>query len=280
MDRLESILKEKIISDSSAGGGCIADARIVETSSGAKYFVKSYSSVGSAILRNEANGLRELEKSNAIRVPHVVHQDNEMLVLEYIRSGSRKKNFSEIFGMQFAEMHKFTSDEFGFFENNFIGSTPQINLPRSINWIDFYWNNRLLYQYRLAEQNGYVSDSFSNSFMQLEKRVPLILEGSEEKPCVLHGDLWGGNYMTDENGNPVLIDPAVYYGHREADLGMTYLFGGFDSGFYKAYNEHYPLPSGWEERIDIYKLYHVMNHLNLFGTGYYSHALSIVKSYL
>lgn len=177
-------------------------------------------------------------------------------------------------------MHKHASDNFGFYENNFIGSNPQINLPQKNNWIEFYWENRLLFQYKLAEQNGYVNSEFKKSFAEFERRVPIILEGSEEKPCLLHGDLWSGNFMIDENGDPVLIDPAVYYGHREADLGMTKLFGGFDSAFYESYNETYPLPEGLEFRINIYKLYHVMNHLNLFGTGYLPQTISIINLYL
>ena len=231
-------------------------------------------------MRNEANGLRELKKANAIRIPGVIFFDNEILILEFIKTGNRKNNFSEIFGQQFAEMHKLTSEKFGFFENNFIGATPQINIPQKENWVDFYWEHRLLFQYKLAERNGYVNSDFKKVFIEFEKRVPGIIEGSEEQPCVLHGDLWSGNFMVDENGDPVLIDPAVYYGHREADLGMTRLFGGFDSRFYSAYNEAYPLPEDWEYRIDIYKLYHVMNHLNLFGTGYLSQAKSIINNYI
>ena len=115
---------------------------------------------------------------------------------------------------------------------------------------------------------------------ELGNKIEEILSGSEEKPALLHGDLWSGNYMPDENGNACLIDPAVYYGHREADLAMTKLFGGFDSNFYSAYNEAYPLKDGWRYRENIYKLYHVLNHLNLFGWGYYSQAISLIKSYL
>ncbi|MDZ7626517.1 MAG: fructosamine kinase family protein [Ignavibacteriaceae bacterium] len=115
---------------------------------------------------------------------------------------------------------------------------------------------------------------------KLENKIQEIIGDTQEKPSLLHGDLWGGNYMVDENGNAVLIDPAVYYGHREADLGMTKLFGGFSSEFYRAYNETFPLEDGYEYRENIYKLYHVLNHLNLFGGGYYSQALSLIKYYV
>ena len=280
MKNLEHILNEKIIDVSSIGGGCIADAKRVTTASDHKYFVKSYAGTDSIILKNEANGLIEIEKAKSIRVPHVVHFDDDVLILEFISPGRRKKDFSQIFGRQFAQMHRLESGKFGFYENNFIGANPQINLPLKDNWIDFYWEHRLLYQFQLAEKNGYVNNGFRTLFGKLESRLPEILSGSEEKPCILHGDLWSGNYMVDETGSPVLIDPAAYYGHREADLGMTRLFGGFDDDFYRTYNEAYPLPAGWEYRIDIYKLYHVLNHLNLFGQGYFAQSVSLIKKYL
>ena len=115
---------------------------------------------------------------------------------------------------------------------------------------------------------------------KLENKISEIIGDTNEKPSLLHGDLWGGNYMVDETGSAVLIDPAVYYGHREADLGMTKLFGGFGSEFYQSYNEEFPLQDGFEYRENIYKLYHVLNHLNLFGVGYYSQAMSLIKYYV
>lgn len=280
MRHIEEILDEKVVENSSIGGGCIADARKIRTESGREYFIKSYSGTGNSILRNEANGLKELGKARAVRIPDVIYFDEHYLVLEYINTGKRGRKFSQEFGRQFAEMHKLTSEQFGFFENNFIGATPQINLPQKDNWLDFYWEHRLLYQFKLAEKNGYVTPDFNQIFIEFEKRVPGILGESKEKPCVLHGDLWSGNFMIDEYGSPVLIDPAVYYGNREADLGMTRLFGGFDIEFYSSYNESFPLAEGWEYRIDIYKLYHVLNHLNLFGTGYLSQAKSIINNYI
>ncbi len=280
MLNLENILNEKIINNFSVGGGCIADSRKIKTESGKEYFIKSYSGSGNQILQNEANGLKELSKSGAIRIPKVVYFDIEFLVLEFIKTGNRKTDFSESFGRQFAEMHKTTSELFGFFEDNFIGATLQKNLPRKENWTEFYLENRLVFQFKLAEKKGYVDSRFRDLFNRFEKVVPKLLKGSEEPPSLLHGDLWGGNFMVDEFGEPVLIDPAVYYGHREADLGMTRLFGGFDSKFYSSYNEANPLPDGWEERVDLYKFYHIINHLNLFGTGYLSQTISTLKNYL
>lgn len=274
---IESKLGEKIISANSIGGGCIADSRKLISQSGKKYFLKSYGS--EAILQNEANGLKELAKAEALRIPSVIMIDESFLLLEFIATGKRRKDFSEYFGVQFAKMHRFTSDKFGFYENNYIGSNPQKNTPQKNSWVEFYWENRLLFQLKLAEKKGYASSELVGGMQKLEKRLESILSADNEPPCILHGDLWGGNYMVDEKGEPVLIDPAVYYGHREADLGMTALFGGFDSRFYDAYKEAYPLADGWKDRIDLYKLYHVLNHLNLFGSGYYSQALTIIKKY-
>lgn len=280
MKNLEEILNEKVTSNSFVGGGSIADSQKIRTSSGKEYFVKSYSQSKSNILKNEVNGLIEIQKSKSIKTPQIIYYDDNILILEFIKSGRKNKNFSELFGIQLTEMHRLKSDKFGFYENNYIGSNHQINLPLYSNWTDFYWENRLLYQFKLAEKHGYVNSDFRKLFNQFESVYRNIIEGTEEEPSLIHGDLWGGNYLVDESGNPVLIDPAVYYGHREAELGMTILFGGFDSEFYSSYNEAYPLFDGWKERLDIYKLYHVMNHLNLFGTGYLNQTLSIIKSYL
>lgn len=280
INNIEEFLDEKVTSERSLGGGCIANARRIQTESGKSYFLKSYSHGGSVILQNESNGLNELVKAGSIRIPKVVLCDNSFLLMEYIESGSRVSNFSEIFGRQFAQLHRFKGEQFGFFEDNYIGATPQVNLPQSNSWTEFFWENRLMYQYRLAEKNGYASHELQDGYRLLEQNINDIIGGSEENPALLHGDLWGGNYMVDDKGQPCLIDPAVYYGHREADLAMTMIFGGFDSRFYSAYIEEYPLPAGWERRSDIYKLYHIMNHLNIFGTGYYSQAIRLMNSYM
>ncbi len=278
-EAISKLIGEKIIKLSPIGGGCIANAHKAITPEGIHYFVKQYGR-NSSILNNEANGLKELAKANAVLVPEVIALNEDYLVLEFIEEGRKPANFFEKFGAQFAQLHKYNSDAFGFYENNFIGATPQINLPLSTNWHEFYWNNRLLFQYQLAEKNGYANPQLKNSFLELEKVYPKIIEDDGEPPSLLHGDLWSGNYMCNSNGDPVLIDPAVYYGNREADLAMTKLFGGFPLSFYQAYNEEFPLKEGWEYREPIYKLYHVLNHLNLFGYGYLSQAIEIIKFYI
>ncbi len=280
-DLIEEKLGEPVKTVAGVGGGSIADSNIIETTSGKRYFLKT-GFTGTMFL-NEANGLKELRKPGCIKIPDVIAADKQFLLLELITPGPRQKDFWDIFGRQYAQMHRYTAKAFGFYEDNFIGATPQKNLPSEIeknNWTAFYFNKRLLFQYRLAEQNGYATNELKRAFTALESRIDTILKGSEEPPALLHGDLWSGNYITGPAGEPVLIDPAVYYGHREADLGMTYLFGGFSEQFYRSYNEAYPLKEGWEYRVNIYKLYHVLNHLNLFGTGYYSQAIRLMEYYI
>ncbi|MCA9733980.1 MAG: fructosamine kinase family protein [Deferribacteres bacterium] len=281
-ERIEVWAGEPVATSGTVGGGCIAQAEKITLKSGRELFVKS-GVAGNSVFEKEANGLRELAKAQALRVPQVLYLEHDFLVLEYIASGLGGKNFFETFGRQFAQMHRFIGESYGFFEDNFIGATVQKNLAEEdeiFNWTKFYFNKRLTFQIRLAEKNGFLSPKLRRGFSKLETRIEQILQGSEEPPCVLHGDLWSGNFMIAESGEAVLIDPAVYYGHREADLAMTMLFGGFQPQFYEAYDEAFPLPHGWRERSNIYKLYNVLNHLNLFGTGYLAQAESLLWGYL
>ncbi|NPA37127.1 MAG: fructosamine kinase family protein [Chlorobi bacterium] len=279
-NKLESILGENVRILSGVGGGSIADSNIIETSSGKRFFLKT--GFSNTMFLNEANGLKELGKPGCIKVPEVIAADRDFLLLELIVPSAQIKNFWTVFGQQFAALHRFSSSSFGFYEDNYIGATPQKNIPSDEernNWTVFYLNKRLRFQIQLAEHNGYGTAELRQAFSVIESKIDAILSGSEEPPALLHGDLWSGNFITGTKGEPVLIDPAVYYGHREADLAMTYLFGGFSNEFYRAYNEAYPLKDGWEYRLNIYKLYHVLNHLNLFGTGYYGQAIRLMEYY-
>lgn len=227
----------------------------------------------------EANGLRELQKANALRVPEIVFVNEKILILEFlpISHPTNRNRFFEQFGRKFAQLHHHTSDHFGFNENNFIGSTQQINLPQSRSWKEFFIANRIEYQFRLAEQNGYIDKEIISLLQRLEKQIDALIPDDGEPPSLLHGDLWSGNYLCLESDVPAIIDPAVYYGHREADLAMTMLFGGFSETFYASYHETYPLNEGWKRRCEFYKLYHLFNHLNLFGKGYYSQVVETMK---
>lgn len=279
--RIESFLGEKISQGRTVNGGDIAQASILETSSGKKYFFKTANTKG--LFTTEANGLKELAKPKAFRVPEVKYADEDCLLLEWIDTGHKNDDFYEDFGKRLAKFHRHSAAAFGFYEDNFIGATPQKNIASETekkNWAEFYWNKRLLFQFQLVEKKGYNTEKLTKGFAKLENKIESILEGSEEAPSLLHGDLWGGNFIVSNTHEPILIDPAVYYGHREADLAMTRLFGGFNNEFYVAYNNEYPLKEGAEERLKIYQLYHVLNHLNLFGLSYLKQAERIVEIYV
>ncbi|MDR2231906.1 MAG: fructosamine kinase family protein [Tannerella sp.] len=270
-NRIETALQEELVS---------VGSQLVRTASGKEYFLKSGRE--SDIYRCEANGLTELALAKSIRVAKVAAVGDDFIVTEYIRRGAASDDFFVRFGHELARMHRFQSETFGFYENNYIGDNEQINIPagkESNDWTDFYFNKRLMFQYRLAERNGYATHSLQNGMKRLETSISSILGDSLEPPCLLHGDLWAGNFVCDENGRAVLIDPAVYYGHREADLAMTKLFGGFSPAFYDGYQQEYPLKPGWEYREGLYKLYHVLNHLNLFGRSYLHEAESLLRKY-
>jgi fructosamine-3-kinase len=280
--KLEELKGSVVIDAIPLSGGCISNAfKITFADKDINLLKINVPDMGDMFIK-EGHGLQELKKARAIRVPEVICCDTEFILLEFLNSAPKKKNFFEEFGRKFALLHKYTSNEFGFYENNYIGSTPQINLPDNsnrLNWASFYFNKRLLFQFRLLEKNGYADTAIKEAFRKLEGKIDSVLSETNVSPSLLHGDLWSGNYMSDENGIACLIDPAVYYGHREADLAMTKLFGGFPQTFYDSYNEAFPLRDGWQYRENIYKLYHIMNHLNLFGGGYYSQTLSLMKSY-
>jgi protein-ribulosamine 3-kinase len=282
LNNLEKNLSDKIKSTQAISGGSIADTRLIEMESGKKYFLKS-GAQNPKMFRAEANGLKEIEKADVIRVPLVFTVEPDFLLMEYILSGAQKANFFERFGRQFAELHKSKSAQFGFYEDNFIGHTIQENSAnehQATDWCTFYFEKRLLFQFKLAEKKNRVSARLIQGFAILENKIESILSNQNELPALLHGDLWSGNFLSDENGLPVLIDPAVYYGHREADIAMTKLFGGFPGSFYGAYQEVLPLAEGATYRENIYKLYHVLNHLNLFGYGYQAQAEELVWFYL
>lgn len=279
-EQIESVLNDKLVQTHALSGGCIARSYRIDTATKGSFFIKY--GAGNTF-ETESASLRELAKPKAIQVSQVIHAEKALLLLEYIPAGNKKKDFFSDFGRRLARLHRYTAPSFGFYEDNYIGTTPQINIPtgeEATNWSTFYFNKRLLFQYRLAIANGLATARLKEGMKSLEKNISSILSGSEEPPTLLHGDLWAGNYMCNQEGDPVLIDPAVYYGHREADLAMTQLFGGFSPAFYQAYQVEYPLLPGWEQRQNLYKLYHILNHLNMFGQGYLHEAEQLISSYL
>ncbi len=275
---VEQALKKGVASVTPLGGGSISTAMKATLKDGETVFIKISPQRRDTFLK-EANGLRELARAGAIKTPAVLQADEKILVLEFLPSSSpsNRKSFFEEFGRQCAALHRCTSSSFGFFENNYIGSTPQENVPQVDSWKEFYFTRRLHYQFTLAEKNGYAELEMRNAFNVLGRRMDELIPEDGEPPSLLHGDLWRGNVLCIDKGRPAVIDPAVYYGHREADLAMTLLFGGFEESFYSAYDEAYPLNRGWRKRMELYKLYHLFNHLNIFGEGYYGQVLGIMR---
>lgn len=281
--RIEEILSEPVKSTTAVSGGCIADSRKLVMNSGRVFFLKQVRDGNLGTFESEVRGLEELRKAGAVLVPEVVAHGLDYMLLEWIEEGKESADSCmEELGFQFAKLHHFSGEIFGFPEDNYLGDSPQSNSPSkngSINWPTFYVENRLQFQASLAVKNGYTNPELQNLLELLYNKIPELLSGTEDKPSLLHGDLWSGNYLIDKNGRSWLIDPAVYYGHREADLAMTSLFGGFSKTFYSAYESAFPLAPGYAEREPLYQLYHLLNHLNLFGTGYYRQVISILKRF-
>jgi fructosamine-3-kinase len=272
-----------IRSTSSAGGGCINSACRVE-GEGASFFVKLNRPELVSMFEAEAEGLRELAAAaaEALRVPKPICSGagggQAFLVLENLELRAARGACDRSLGQGLAELHRVPQAYFGWRRDNTIGSTPQPN-ERASDWTAFWRDRRLGFQLRLAAENGY-SGRLQQRGEKLLAELPALFAGHRPQPSLLHGDLWGGNYAADERGQPAIFDPACYYGDREADLAMTELFGGFGRDFYSAYREAFPLDTGYETRKILYNLYHILNHLNLFGGGYLSEAQGMIDRLL
>lgn len=265
------------------GGGCINEAMALETSKG-RFFAKSNASVLEGLFAREAAGLSAMRKSGTrLAVPRVICFEDPapgapgFLITELLEPGRRERGFDEALGRGLAELHRATSDRgFGFEVDTYCGSTVQPNgwMDR---WVDFYRERRIGFQMKLGRDRGVFSKGDARATESFLARLDDLLAGPAEPPALIHGDLWGGNLHVAPDGRPSLIDPAVYYGHREAELGMMTLFGGFSGRVFDAYHEAWPLEPGWRDRNALYTLYHLMNHANLFGGGYTGQAMSIVR---
>ena len=265
-ESLEAVLDRPILELLPVSGGCISEAWQVRTTE-ETVFVKLSKGLLPGMLLAEAQGLHELAKSGAIRVPEVIRLTEDFLVLEFIPTATNPTtNFWSKLGRQLANLHAYSQKIPGFHQDNFIGRSPQKN-HRTSNWKDFFWQSRLLPQWEMAMQRG-VPNKIKLLWQKLEILWSATLEGSSPQASLLHGDLWSGNVLVSNNGDPVVIDPAVYYGDAEADLSLTYLFGGFPAKFYDAYHEIRPKSEGFVRRQKVYQLYHLLNHFNLFGNSY------------
>lgn len=228
----------------------------------------------------EQKGLELLAQQQLIRIPRVIanerYGNNQVLILEWIEQGLQTEAFWETFGRQLAALHHQQQNRFGLDADNYMGALPQINEPTD-NWIDFFINQRLQPQIKLAINHHLLETAHVAQFERLYHKLAELFPA--EPAALLHGDLWSGNYLCDATGQPVLIDPAVYYGHRSMDLAMTTLFGGFDALFYESYAYHFPLPANYQQQWEVCNLYPLLIHLNLFGKSYLAGILNTIRRY-
>jgi len=242
-------------------GGCINNAVKLNTDKGV-FFVKWNTNAKANMFQSEYRGLKVLKDTNTICIPNVLCFNEEFLILEFIDASTPDSVFWENFGRKLALMHQQTHPKFGLEFDNYIGSLQQSN-EQNKNWDDFFIQKRLQVQLSIGDFTANILSDFDKLFQKIPNIFPV------EKTALLHGDLWSGNFLVKDGDTPILIDPAIYYGNREMDIAMSKLFGGFNSDFYFAYNESYPLENGWEERIQICNLYPLLVHVNLFGGGIY-----------
>jgi fructosamine-3-kinase len=266
----------RISSVSAVHSGCINQAYKISDGR-SQYFVKLNSTRFAEMFEVEALALQELASSHSIKVPRTICYgslgDQAYLVLEHLNMSGRAQPILQ--GRQLAAMHQVTQAQFGWKRDNTIGSTPQLNAPMN-NWVDFWRERRLLPQLQLAQAKGYALQPVE----QLAGCFQALFNSYQPQPSMLHGDLWGGNAAGLLDGTPVIFDPAFYYGDRETDIAMSHLFGGFEAQFYAAYNEVWPLHEDHTARRSFYNLYHIINHLNLFGSSYYGQAISLANKVL
>jgi fructosamine-3-kinase len=274
--------ESRIIRHRVAAGGCINDSRIVSLQDGREFFVKCPGLAGAdpGMYAAEFDALTLIAAAGAVRVPRPVAQAEDFLVLEAFRPGAPAADWHESIGRQLALLHRNTRQKrCGFNRDNYLGSTPQPN-RWSDDWLEFWRERRLRWQLRLYAGRTTPDDPLLRLGERLLERLDLLIGDINEPSVLLHGDLWSGNAAAIETGEPIIFDPASYYGHREAELGMMRMFGGFGPRCEAAYSEVWPLVPGASRRISLYRLYHELNHLNIFGQGYYGSCVATIKQLL
>lgn len=262
------------------GGGCINHGGHLQSEQ-ADFFLKwNYARRYPGMFETEAKGLALLLDPGTVRIPRVVltgvRGDYQFILMEFIHHAAKNRDYWRTLGRQLAALHRTSWHQYGLDHDNYIGSLPQKNTP-SQEWVPFFIERRLNPQLKSGIDAGRIGKEVATQFDALYQRLPDIL--SPEAPSLVHGDLWSGNVIVDDSGSPCLIDPAVYFGHREVDLAMTELFGGFDGDFYDAYQEAFPTQPGLHERLEVYKLYPLLVHVNLFGGGYLSEVRAILRRF-
>lgn len=259
------------------GGGDISAAWRIDTRDAA-VFVKTGSPDSLDMFEAEAEGLRELEAAKAVRVPEALAcgltSNSAYLAMEWIEFDRPTRDTEQLLGQQLAVLHRHCKETFGWHRDNTVGRTPQHN-QWSDDWVAFFKTRRLGFQLRLARRNGFDGE-LQSAGANLSDNLARLFRDYQPSASLLHGDLWGGNWAAIK-GWPVIFDPAVYYGDRESDIAMTSLFGGFGPKFYASYQESWPMEAGYEDRLKLYQLYHVLNHLNLFGSSYLGRAIDLIR---
>ncbi len=262
-------------------GGDINEAYCLETSLGKLMMKLNSRSKYPKMFEREAEGLAAIRSTGTIAVPDVIihsdHHDDSYLIMQWIESRRATPQASRQFGIQLAAMHRHTAKAFGFEHDNYMGSIPQSN-RRHDKWSEFFVYERLMPMAKIGRDKGMLNDKDIAGLERLYQRIPELFD--EEAPALIHGDLWGGNYLISTDDRPYLIDPAVSYGNREFDIAMTTLFGGFERSFYDAYLEAFPLAHDWEDRVNLWNLYPLLLHLNLFGLSYLGQVRSAIERYL
>jgi fructosamine-3-kinase len=272
-----------IVQATPVGGGDISQAVRLRLAGGETVLVKWQTRPVPGLFTAEQQGLELLRSAGVLRVPRVLacHEATTtvpaFIALEWLDTTAKSAHSATALGHGLAALHRHTAARFGLDHDNFIGANPQPNRPTT-DWVTFFREQRLGFQMELARRNGFLSKARAQRLEQLLARLEEWLP-AQPPASLLHGDLWGGNWLTTAAAEPVLIDPAVYYGHREAELAFTELFGGFPNAFYAAYHETWPLDPGYTERKELYNLYHLMNHLNLFGEGYGGSVDAVLRRY-
>jgi len=273
--------KEQVQSFSMIGGGCIHRSYRVDTQQGS-YFLKWNDIREAHNLQVEAKGMHLLKEKSLFDIPNVLFQGEAaekytFLLLSFVESGIPKRQYWEEFGERLARLHLITTAQFGLPYDNYIGRLPQSNTQYA-NWADFFVLERLEPMIRMARNAQYLDRYIAREFERLYSRIESLCP--KEAPALLHGDLWSGNILTTSKGEATLIDPAVYFGHREMDIAFSTLFDSFPTRFYESYNRVYPMELNWEERLDLYNLYPLLVHVNLFGQGYIASVKRTLKQYL
>ncbi len=266
--QVSELLGSEVLAVHAVSGGCISDAYHCQLTDKREVFVKHNNDCDTSLFATEAQGLTWLAEANALPVPMVLGHGDDFLALEYVEPGAPVADFDERLGRGLAKLHRFGASTFGWTQDNFLATLPQDNHSEG-RWSTFYSERRLRPLVRLAIDKGLAPPSWNQRFEAVFTRMHQLV-GPTEPPSRLHGDLWSGNLHRSKDGSPMLIDPAVYGGHREIDLAMLSLFGSPSRRFYVAYDEAWPRSDGYKERVPLYQLYPLLAHVNLFGGSYVS----------